>query len=214
MMPFAAPWIIAHSIDGKAPVKYGNRHPDFVPHGCFPCAGTDNWIVVAVSSDAMWPKLAMLLGRADWASDPKLETAFGRRAIESEIEAAVAVWTAARDPEAAMNALQAAGVAAGVARLPIELLNDPQLQARGFIQQVDRPFIGPHPQPSMPFRETGRPFPIRSAPPTLGEHNREILCGRLGLSDAEIDQLTRDGIIGTEMLMEEQLMKEKKRAAG
>ena len=38
MMPFAAPWIIAHSIDGKAPVKYGNRHPDFVPHGCFPCA--------------------------------------------------------------------------------------------------------------------------------------------------------------------------------
>ena len=67
MMPFAAPWIIAHSIDGKAPVKYGNRHPDFVPHGCFPCAGEDNWIVVAVSSDAMWPKLATLLGRADWA---------------------------------------------------------------------------------------------------------------------------------------------------
>ena len=70
MMPFAAPWIIAHSIDGKAPVKYGNRHPDFVPHGCFPCAGDDNWIVVAVSTDAMWPKLATLLGRADWAADP------------------------------------------------------------------------------------------------------------------------------------------------
>jgi crotonobetainyl-CoA:carnitine CoA-transferase CaiB-like acyl-CoA transferase len=209
MMPFAAPWIIAHAIDGKEPVKYGNRHPDFVPHGCFPCAGADNWIVVAVSSDAMWPKLAKLLGRADWASDPKLATAFGRGAIESEIETAVAAWTAARDPEAAMNALQAAGVAAGVARLPIELLNDPQLQARGFIQQVDRAFIGPHPQPSMPFRETEKPFPIRSAPPTLGEHNREILGGMLGLSDAEIDQLMRDGIIGTEMLMEEQLIKKR-----
>ena len=99
MMPFAAPWIIAHSIDGKAPVKYGNRHPDFVPHGCFPCAGEDNWIVVAVSSDAMWPKLAALLGRADWAADAKLKTAAGRRAIESEIEAAIAAWTSARDPE-------------------------------------------------------------------------------------------------------------------
>ncbi len=94
MMPFAAPWIIAHSIDGKPPVKYGNRHPDFVPHGCFPCAGADNWIVVAISSDPMWPKLATLLGRADWAFDPKLATAAGRRAIESEIEAAVAAWTA------------------------------------------------------------------------------------------------------------------------
>src|SRR5712671_3748312 len=80
MMPFAAPWIIAHSIDGKAPVKYGSRHPDFVPHGCFPCAGADNWIVVAVSSDVMWPKLAKLLGRADWADDPRLKSAAGRRA--------------------------------------------------------------------------------------------------------------------------------------
>jgi crotonobetainyl-CoA:carnitine CoA-transferase CaiB-like acyl-CoA transferase len=214
MMPFAAPWIIAHSIDGKEPTKYGNRHPDFVPHGCFRCAGQDNWIVVAVSSDAMWPKLARLLGRADWAGDKTLKTAAARRNIESEIEVAIGAWTSAREPEAAMDALQAAGIAAGVARLPIELLRDPQLHARGFIQEVDRAFIGKHPQPSMPFREGAKPFPIRKPPPTLGQHNREILAGLLGLSDAEIEQLTRDGIIGTEMLMEEQLVKEKKRAAG
>ena len=214
MMPFAAPWIVAHSIDGKPSVKYGNRHPDFVPHGCFPCAGSDNWIVVAVSSDAMWPKLARLLGRADWAVDETLKTAAGRRAIESEIEAAIAAWTSARVPDDAMNALQAAGVASGVARLPIELLQDPQLRARGFIQEIDRAFIGRHPQPSLPFRETEKPFPIRSAPPTLGEHNREILAGMLGLSDAEIEKLAREGIIGTEMLMEEQLVNEKQRATG
>ncbi|MFB9269285.1 CaiB/BaiF CoA transferase family protein [Bradyrhizobium erythrophlei] len=214
MMPFAAPWIVAHSIDGKTPVKYGNRHPDFVPHGCFRCAGEDNWIVVAVSGDAMWPKLARLLGREDWATDAKLKSAAGRRAIEAEIEAAITAWTSARDPDAAMALLQAAGVASGVARLPIDLLKDPQLHARGFIQEVDRAFIGRHPQPSMPFREGTAPFAIRRAPPTLGEHNREILGGQLGLSDAEIDALARDGIIGTEMLMEEQLVKEKKRAAG
>ena len=214
MMPFTAPWIIANSIDGKEPVKYGNRHPAFVPHGCFPCAGADNWVVVAVSSDAMWPKLAKLLGRADWATDASLKTAVGRRMIESEIEAAISSWTSARDPEAAMSALQAAGVASGVARLPIELLHDPQLHARGFIQEVDRAFIGKHPQPSMPFRESTKPFPIRKSPPTLGEHNREILGGLLGLSDAELEQLAREGIIGTEMLMEEQLVEEKKRAAG
>jgi crotonobetainyl-CoA:carnitine CoA-transferase CaiB-like acyl-CoA transferase len=214
MMPFAAPWITTHSIGGKDPVKYGNRHPDFVPHGCIRCAGSDNWIMVAVSNDAMWLKLATLLGRADWAGDPKLKAAAGRRAIESEIETALAAWTAVCDPEAAMKELQAAGVAAGVARLPVELLQDPQLHARGFIQYVDRAFIGRHPQPSMPFRESSEPFAIRSAPPTLGEHNREILGGLLGLSEAEIAQLTRDGIIGTEMLMEEQLVKEKKQAAG
>ncbi len=113
-----------------------------------------------------------------------------------------------------MNALQAAGVASGVARLPIELLGDKHLRARGFIQEIDRAFIGKHPQPSLPFRESEKPFAIRSAPPTLGEHNKEILSGLLGLSEAELEQLARDGIIGTEMLMEEQLVKEKKRAAG
>jgi crotonobetainyl-CoA:carnitine CoA-transferase CaiB-like acyl-CoA transferase len=214
MMPFAAPWITVHSIDGKEPVKYGNRHPDFVPHGCFPCAGSDNWIVVAASSDAMWAKLAGLLDRADWAADENLKRACGRRAIEREIEAAIAGWTSTRSAHQAMAELQAAGVASGVARLPVELLQDPQLHARGFIQEIDRAFIGRHPQPSMPFRETDQPFAIRSAPPTLGEHNREILAGILGLSNAQIDQLARDGIIGTEMLMEQQLVNEKKRAAG
>ncbi len=214
MMPFAAPWITAHSIDGRTPVKYGNRHPDFVPHGCFPCAGGDNWIVVAVSSDTMWPKLCKLLGWSDWAADDALKSAAARRRIENEIEAAITAWTSTRTPDDAMKALQAAGVASGVARLPIDLLTDAQLHARGFIQEIDRAFIGRHPQPSMPFRETDRPFEIRSAPPTLGEHNREILAGRLRLSDAEIGQLAHDGIIGTEMLMEEQLVTAKKRAAG
>jgi crotonobetainyl-CoA:carnitine CoA-transferase CaiB-like acyl-CoA transferase len=214
MIPFAAPWIVKHSIDGKAPEKYGNRHPDFVPHGCFACAGDDSWIVVAVSRDAMWPKLCKLLGREDWAADASLKTAAGRRCIEREIEAAIAGWTSTRNPDEAMSALQTAGIASGVARLPIDLLKDRQLQARGFIQEIDRAFIGRHPQPSMPFREAGRPFAIRSAPPTLGEHNREVLAGILGLSAAEIGQLERDGIIGTEMLMEQQLMKAQKRAAG
>lgn len=214
MMPFAAPWIVAHSIDGKKPERYGNRHPDFLPHGCFRCAGEDGWILVAVSDDAMWPRLARLLGRDDWASDAALKTVAGRRGIESEIEAAITAWTSKRTPDEAMNALQAEGVASGVARLPIELLKDPQLHARGFIQEVDRAFIGRHPQPSLPFREGGKPLPIRSAPPTLGEHNREILVGLLGLTDAEIEQLARDGVIGTEMLMEEELVKEKNLAAG
>jgi crotonobetainyl-CoA:carnitine CoA-transferase CaiB-like acyl-CoA transferase len=148
MMPFAAPWIVVHSINGDKPVRFGNRHPNFVPHGCFRCAGDDTWIVVAVSGDAMWSRLCTVLGREDWAADETLKRAAGRRGIEDEIEAAIADWTSTRVPEDAMNVLQAAGIASGVARLPIELLNDPQLHARGFIQEVDRAFIGRHPQPS------------------------------------------------------------------
>jgi len=213
MMPFAAPWVIAHSIDGREPARYGNRHPDFVPHGVFRCRGHDDWIVVAASSDAMWQKLCRVLGREDWARDPALATAADRRAHEDAIEDAIAQWTASRDPDDAMTELQRAGVAAGVARLPVEMLKDAQLHARGFIQEVDRAFIGRHPQPSLPFREGDQPFTIRFAPPTLGEYNEEILCGMLGLSKAEYERLASEGIIGTEMLMEEQLAKGRRQAA-
>lgn len=205
MMPFAAPWITVHSIDGMPPTRYGNRHPQFVPHGCFRCAGEDSWIMVAATDVDMWQRLATLVGRPDWAMDASLKSSEVRRGIEDMIERDIAAWTLTRDADQAMSELQAVRIAAGVARLPVDLLKDRHLGSRAFLQQVERAFIGTHPQPSMPIREGARPFAIRTAAPTLGQHNREILSGLLGLSDAEIAQLARDGIIGTAMLSEKEL---------
>lgn len=210
MIPFAAPWITVHSIGGTPPIKYGNRHPQFVPHGCFRCAGDDNWIVVTATGADMWQRLAVLIGRPEWANDASLKSPEGRRRIEHAIEKAIEAWTRFRDADRAMCELQGAKVAAGVARLPIDLLNDRHLRSRGYLQEVERAFMGLHPQPSMPIREGRRPYAIRAAAPTLGQHNSEVLSGVLHLSDAEIAELSRDGIIGTAMVSEEELAKTKK----
>ncbi|MGY4426265.1 crotonobetainyl-CoA:carnitine CoA-transferase CaiB-like acyl-CoA transferase [Bradyrhizobium sp. JR6.1] len=180
MMPFAAPWITVHSIGGTPPIRYGNRHPQFVPHGCFRCAGEDNWIMVAATDEDMWQKLAILIGRPDWATDASLKSAEARRGIEDVIEKAIEAWTLTRDADKAMCELQVAKVAAGVARLPIDLLKDRHLRSRAFLQEVERAFIGLHPQPSMPIREGARPYAIRTAAATLGQHNRDILSRLLG----------------------------------
>ncbi|WP_249791486.1 CaiB/BaiF CoA-transferase family protein [Bradyrhizobium sp. SRL28] len=214
MMQFAAPWITVHSIGGMPPPRYGNRHPQFVPHGCFRCAGEDNWIMVAATDADMWQRLATLIGRPDWATDASLKSAEGRRGVEDVIEKGIESWTLTRDADQAMSELQAVKVAAGVARLPIDLLKDRHLRSRAFLQEVERAFIGWHPQPSMPIREGTRPYAIRTAAPTLGQHNREILSGLLGLSDAGIAQLAREGIIGTKMLSEAELAKTRKTSSG
>lgn len=193
MMPFAAPWITLHSIDGKPPRRYGNRHPQFVPHGCFRCAGDDNWIVVAATDEDVWHRLALRIGRPEWAYDASLQSTQARRAVEHIIEKRDPAWTLNRDPDQAMSELQAAKVAAGVARLPIDPLKDRHLRSRAFLQETERAFMGFHPQPSMPFREDARPYAIRAAAPTLGQHNEEILSELLGLSDGEIAQLVREG---------------------
>ncbi|MCK1674993.1 CoA transferase [Bradyrhizobium sp. 150] len=207
MMPFAAPWITIQSIDGTLPKRYGNRHPQFVPHGCFRCAGEDNWIVVAVTDEQMWRRLAILIGRPDWARDVSLQSADARRNIEELIETVIEDWSVDRLADQAMAELQSAKVAAGVARLPSDLLKDQHLKSRDFLQEVERAFVGLHPQPSMPIREGAGPYPIRSGAPTLGQHNGDILSNLLGLSVAEIERLASEGIIGTKMLSEGELAK-------
>ncbi|MFB6421583.1 CaiB/BaiF CoA transferase family protein [Bradyrhizobium tunisiense] len=208
MMPFAAPWITVQSIGGMASTRYGNRHPQFVPHGCFRCAGVDNWIMVAVTDDDMWQRLAILIGRSDWATDTSLKSAEARRAFEDVIEASIAAWTLTRDADQAMSELQGVKIAVGVARAPTDLLKDEHLTSRAFLQQVERAFMGLQAQPSMPIRErAGRPYAIRTPAPTLGQHNGEILSDLLGLSSAEIAELARERIIGTTMLSERELAK-------
>ncbi|QOZ36390.1 CaiB/BaiF CoA-transferase family protein [Bradyrhizobium sp. CCBAU 53421] len=213
LMPFAAPWITLQSIGGLPPRRYGNRHPEFVPHGCFRCAGEDKWIIVAATDEDMWQRLAKVIGRTDWATNASLRSAGPRRAIEDDIERSIEAWTIARDEDDAMAELQAAKVASGVARLPIDLLKDRHLRSRAFLQEIERPFIGVHPQPSMPIRENAGPYLVRTAAPTLGQHNRDVLSELLGLSDDEIAQLVKDRVIGTSMLSEAELAKEKNLSA-
>jgi crotonobetainyl-CoA:carnitine CoA-transferase CaiB-like acyl-CoA transferase len=196
MLPFTAAWAIEQSANGKVTPRAGNRHPSFVPHGVFPSAGTDKWVSIAVTDDGMWPALARLIG----LDDPALATAEGRRANEDRIETAIAVWTAERSPDEAMETLQKAGVAAGAVRHPMELLDDPHLKARGFWQWIERAYVGRHPQPSPPYRDEDSPIAVRTPAATLGQYNEEVLGGLLGLSKAELERLARDSVIGSEAL--------------
>lgn len=200
MFPLVAPWIVAQSATGAAGPRLGNRHPVFVPHGAFPCT-REGWIAVAVTDDAAWRGLCRAMGRADLAADATLATAEGRRAREAELEAALAAWTAAREADAAMAALQAEGVASGVVRWPTALYDDPHLRARGFWQAADRAWLGPHRQPSAPFREAGAaPLSVRHPAPTLGEHNGAVLGKVLGLGTGELARLEASRVIGTEAI--------------
>ena len=196
MLPFTAAWAIEQSANGHVAPRAGNRHPLFVPHGVFPSAGTDRWVSIAVTDDAMWPALARLIG----LDDPALANASGRRANEDRIEATIAAWTSARSPDEAMEILQKAGVAAGAVRHPMELLDDTHLKARGFWQWIERAYVGRHPQPSPPYRDEASPIAVRTPAATLGQYNEEVLGGLLGLSKSELERLARDSVIGSEAL--------------
>jgi crotonobetainyl-CoA:carnitine CoA-transferase CaiB-like acyl-CoA transferase len=151
-----------------------------------------------VRNDREWQALCRVMHRSDLAADPALATAAGRREDEDGIELAVRHWTTTVRPDLAMVTLQDAGIPAGVARLPMDLASDPHLMQVGHWQPVVRPFMGPHLLPSVAYCEGSctSPYKIEHLAPTLGQHNKEILGGLLGLSDQEIEQLAAAGIIG------------------
>lgn len=199
MLPMVAPSILEQSATGKTSPRIGNRHPHYVPNGCFPTLGIDQWITLAARSDGEWRALCNVMRRPDLANDTELANVDGRRAHEDRIEVAIRQWLADVRPDIAMVTLQAAGIPAGIAKLPQDLASDPHLLKTGHWQPSDRPFMGPHLLPSVAYREgdSELPYPIEHLAPTLGQHNDEVLRGVLGLSDAEIAELARNDVIGT-----------------
>jgi crotonobetainyl-CoA:carnitine CoA-transferase CaiB-like acyl-CoA transferase len=80
---------------------------------------------------------------------------------------------------------------------PLEaLVEDPQLNARGFFTTVDHPELGKSFRyPGGPFFFTTTPWRISRRPPLLGEHNQEVYRDELGLSEQQVRELERTGVI-------------------
>ena len=173
----------------------GNGDPDHAPHGVYPCAGDDRWIALAVDSDESWRRLAAMSGREALA-DPAFDRHPGRMANSEKLDEALAEWTRAEQAEHLMERLQAAGVAASVVRFTPEVMACGHLERRGWFRRIDHPDMGEHRYNGHPWRFAGLPERSDSPPPRLGEHSREVLLGRLSLSEAEIDDLFERGVTG------------------
>ncbi len=180
---------------GREQTPPGNGDPDHAPHGVYPCAGEDRWIALAVDSDESWQRLATVSGRED-LGDPAFDRHRDRIANAEKLDEALAGWTCGEQAEHLMGRLQAAGVAASVVRFTPEVMACGHLERRGWFRRIDHPDMGEHRYNGHPWRFAGLPERSDSPPPRLGEHSREVLGERLGLSDDEIDDLFERGVTG------------------
>jgi crotonobetainyl-CoA:carnitine CoA-transferase CaiB-like acyl-CoA transferase len=111
-----------------------------------------------------------------------------------------AEWCATRTAEDAAAELRADGIAAEAVVPGYAVLDDPHLAARGFFQRLEHPDVGAHDFPTWPVRMSAGPAVAWRGPaPTLGQHTDEVLR-ELGVTDAELDRLRAEHVIGTEPL--------------
>ncbi|HEY8120325.1 MAG TPA: CoA transferase [Myxococcota bacterium] len=182
----------AASLRGERPVHYGNRHPVWAPQGVYPVVGADQWLAISVRDDAEWRALSGAIGAPELAGLALPE----RRARHDELDARIAAWTRAQDPQSAMESLQALRVPAARVLDTHDIHWDPHRLARESWSFLPHPCMQPWPQPASAWRlEEAQPR-LRRHAPLFGEHNHEILCGLLGLPESELAELEAAQIIG------------------
>ena len=200
--------VIEFSAYGHLLGREGNRSPSAAPQNIYRTATSDlphnqgRWVTISVATDSQWAALKNALGNPAWASAAAYDTFKGRRANHDAIDAELSSWCAAQEADAIVELLDSAGVPSAKVIMPHEQINNPQLQSRGFFTDLVHPVTGKNTHGGFPAIFSTGPDPAHlhtSPPPCLGQHNKEVLGGLLGMSDAELAQLEADGVIGTKV---------------
>lgn len=173
-------------VNGRVATPQGNRSNEACPNHVYRCRGDDAWVAVSVETDEQWSALCDVVGDAELRSTEYASLA-GRLRCAEQIDARIDAWSIARTPLEATEALQNAGVPAGPSSSAGDLLEQPQLRARGFFVAPDHLETGPRDIPSLPWR-FGPEAPCAPAP-LVGEHNEEVLRGLLGRPQEDVDRL-------------------------
>ncbi len=187
-----SPWLLEEAVHGESHTRMGNRTPRAAPHGAFPTAGEDRWLVIACWSDREWQALAERAG----IEDRRFATLEGRLEAVDELEAALADWTRDRDAEELAEALQSLGIeAVPVVNFEDLLERDAQLAHRDHFVPLERAVTGLSVYERNGFRLEHSPSVIDRPTPLIGEHNDEILADCLGMDEASIAALKESGAI-------------------
>ncbi len=193
-LQFIMPALLDYEVNDRIMTPCANRDPNAAPHGAYPCRGQDQWCVIAVFTDDEWRALCQVAEHPEWAEDLHFHTLAARKANEDEVDRLVGEWTAQWTCEQVMEKLQAVGVAAGIVSTLGDLFSDPQLQHRRIWRTLPHAELGEYAYEAPPFNLSETNAELYPSP-LLGEHNRSVYGEILGMSDAEIEELTKQGVI-------------------
>jgi crotonobetainyl-CoA:carnitine CoA-transferase CaiB-like acyl-CoA transferase len=190
--------VLRESLQPGSVVPRGNSDEFDAPNGVFPCAGDDEWCVVAVRDSRDWAALCGVIDRPDLLGDARFADSDGRVAHRDELDAAVSAWTSQRSPQQVMERLQAQRVpAARMMRLD-EYLDEPHFAARRLFRTFHQPGLSaPMITENGPVAFSRLPDPALRAAPFMAQHTEEIARSVLGLSDEEVEALLAEGVLET-----------------
>ena len=187
--------LMEYELTGRTPPPRGNYDPVMAPYGNYPCQGDDAWVSIAVRTEEEWQGLIDAMDRPEWAAAPQFASRYARLQHRHELDAHLSEWTRQRTPWDITELLQANGVAAFPVLNAEQRLFNPHFQERGLYAEIEHPALGAEPVFNLMWQLSQTPPRIRRHAPLLGEHNREVFGGLLGMDDVELARLEDEQVI-------------------
>lgn len=186
-----APYVTQFKRRGELPERAGSAQPSGGAIQNFETR--DGLIYVVAGTDHMFRNLCRVLNLESVAQDPRYATRKQRAECRTEISEVLNRETRKYSSRELEAKLLAADVACGMVRSVGDIVEEPHVQARALLEEVDYPSLGKIVAVKTPIYFSGKEAPFRRRAPRLGENTAEILK-ELGYSDEEIQALIRKGV--------------------
>lgn len=185
-----------YDVGGVVRGPSGTRLEGIAPSNIYRTAD-GSWVVIAANQDTVFRRLCAAMGQPELATDDRFADHTARGRNQDELDKIIGDWAADRQPAEIIETLSTAGVIAGPINTVAEVVDDPQLRARGMIaehwdERVGRAVLGPGIVPVL----SESPGEIRNAGPARpGQHNDEVYGELLGKSADELADLRAEGVL-------------------
>jgi crotonobetainyl-CoA:carnitine CoA-transferase CaiB-like acyl-CoA transferase len=179
-------------ISGKPPTRMGNAHPNIVPYQAVPTA--DGHMILAIGNGRQLEKFLEVAGRPELIQDERFRDNVSRLTHRDEIMEIIFDITRARNSADWIAALEKVHVPCGPINDIGQVFADPHVQHRGMRIELDHALGGTAPLTGSPLRFSETPVEYELAPPLLGQHTVEILCGLLGRDAATVEDMMVRGV--------------------
>ena len=181
--------MIEYRFSGTITERRGSKGAITALSGALPCKN-GHWVISQINRPGRWAKFL------DWVQDPELasDPSLGEAEIQYQrrdfILDRLRVWAEGFTKTELVEEAQRRHFPASPVSTPLDLVDDPQLVARGFLREMDHPEFG---RIAFPQGAIASVLGTRLSPaPTLGQHNRDLLA-QLGYPDAEHQALMTTG---------------------
>ncbi|MCA7083826.1 CoA transferase [Cupriavidus sp. DB3] len=181
-----------HFATGESPGPSGSAHVLATPYQAFPTQ--DGHIIVGGANEKNWERIAQVLGRPEWLTDPRYRLNSDRMRHRDTLLPAMAEILRTKPSAEWLAAFDAAGVPAGPVHSIGEALSHPQTLAREMVVEQQHPEAGPVKSIGLPIKLSETPAQYRRPPPRLGEDTRALLA-ECGYGEAEIARMLRAGVV-------------------